>query len=295
VERIAAGDNQAGATTFLLVGDSSRLRAIQARFDKGESFWLHPRLPRNEAINALRPSPPEEGWHRIAPAQVELAGIGPLPSDDWPQLYLRGHEIPWAPIGQGMLAVALLSLVLLFGFAPVRRLRLNWQMFFLGAGFMLLETKAVVHMALLFGGTWVVNSAVFFAILAMILCANLYVLRVKPHRLTPYYMLLVAALLVNALVPMNTFLSLSPVARTVASCAVVSVPVFFAGIIFASAFRESREPDVDFGSNVAGIIVGGLSEQLSLVIGFNYLLLLAAAYYLLSFALRRGTSIRAPS
>ena len=48
-------------------------------------------------------------------------------------------------------------------------------MFFLGAGFMLVETKAVVHMALLFGGTWIVNSVVIFAVLVMILVANLFV------------------------------------------------------------------------------------------------------------------------
>jgi hypothetical protein len=35
---------------------------------------------------------------------------------------------------------------------------------------------------------------------------------------------------------------------------------------------------------VAGIILGGLSEHLSLVFGFNYLLLVAAGYYLLSLA-----------
>ena len=52
-------------------------------------------------------------------------------------------------------------------------------MFFLGAGFMLLETKSVVHMALLFGSTWMVNSIVFFAILVMILCSNLFVLAVR--------------------------------------------------------------------------------------------------------------------
>ena len=120
----------------------------------------------------------------------------------------------------------------------------------------------------------------------MILCANLYVLKWKPPNLMPYYALLIAALLVNALVPMNAFLSLSPLARTVASCAVVFVPVFFAGVIFASAFSQSSQPHVDFGSNVAGIILGGLSEQLSLVLGFNYLLLVAAGYYLLSLVLR---------
>jgi hypothetical protein len=64
------------------------------------------------------------------------------------------------------------------------------------------------------------------------------------------------------------------------------VPVFFAGVIFATAFRDSRQPDVDFGWNVAGIILGGLSEPLSLILGFNKLLLVAGAYYLLSLALR---------
>ena len=34
-------------------------------------------------------------------------------------------------------------------------------MFFLGAAFMQLETRAVVQLALLFGSTWAVNSLVF--------------------------------------------------------------------------------------------------------------------------------------
>jgi hypothetical protein len=78
----------------------------------------------------------------------------------------------------------------------------------------------------------------------------------------------------------------------VASCAVVFMPVFFAGVIFATAFRSSIQPDVDFGSNIAGIILGGLSENLSLVLGFNHLLWLAISYYLLS-ALLRPKGVRA--
>jgi hypothetical protein len=287
-DRIQAGDQQFGYITFLLVSsDSKRLEAIRARFAKGENFWLHPKPPMNEAINAFRTTAPAgDDWYRSAPAQVDLGGIDLLPSDDWPQLYLRDRTIPWAPIGQGMLVIALLSLAILLAFAPLRRAPPNWQMFFLGAGFMLLETKGVAHMALLFGGTWIVNSIVFFAILVMILCANLFVLKVKPQKLLPYYALLVAALLLNALVPMHVFLSLPPVARIVSSCLVVFVPVFFAGVIFATAFRDSRQPDVDFGWNVAGIILGGLSEPLSLVLGFNQLLLVAGAYYVLSLAFR---------
>ena len=284
-ERIEADDKLAGYTFFIVSPDPQRLAAMRARFEKGESFWLHPNPPQNEAINAFRAQAPGAEWFRIRPSALGGAPIRPS-TDDWPQAYLRVPEIPWAPIGQGMTAIALLSLALLLAFAPRARLRPNWRMFFLGAGFMLLETKGVVHMALLFGSTWVVNSVVFFAILVMILAANLYVQKVHPRRMGIWYSLLLAALLINALVPMNVFLSLAPLARTLASCAVVFVPVFFAGVIFAAAFRDSREPDRDFGWNVAGIILGGLSEQLSLVLGFSQLLLVAMAYYLLSAALR---------
>ena len=158
-------------------------------------------------------------------------------------------------------------------------------MFFLGAGFMLLETKGVVHMALLFGSTWVVNSIVFFAILVMVLLSNLFVLLFRPRRLCRCA-LLPAALLVNASVPMTVFLALPGSGRVVVSCLVVFLPVFFAGLIFAATFRDSRQPDVDFGSNIGGVILGGLSENLSLVVGFNHLLYLAIVYYLLSAVLR---------
>ncbi|HEV3008888.1 MAG TPA: hypothetical protein VGX52_07635, partial [Burkholderiales bacterium] len=263
--RIASGDDYSSGFTLLLVGaDSQRLQAIRARFDKDESFWVHEATPRNESRNGFGNSAPAADWHRVAPSQVVVARTHLLPEDDWPQLYLRSREIPWSPIGQGMAAVALISVAILLAFAPARRVRPNWQMFFLGAGFMLLEAKGVVHMALLFGSTWVVNSVVFFAILVMILAANLFVLKTKPQNLRIYYVLLLLALLANALIPMNVFLSLSAVWRTLASCAVVFVPVFFAGVIFATVFRESRQPDVDFGWNVAGIILGGLSEHLSL-------------------------------
>jgi hypothetical protein len=163
-------------------------------------------------------------------------------------------------------------------------------MFFLGAGFMLLETKGVVHMALLFGSTWAVNSIVFAAILVMILAANLYVLKRRPSKAAPFYALLAAGLLLNALVPMSAFLSLAPLPRILVSCAVVFLPVFFAGAVFAMAFARSRRPDADFGSNIAGIILGGLSENLSLVLGFNYLVFVALAYYLASAALARRSA-----
>jgi hypothetical protein len=292
-EKIAAGDSMIGKYGVVIAGTpgSKTLELIRQALEKDSFFWLSNRPLDNDPLNAYGAKPPErpgvppERWRKIGTANVDTAEIGPLPTDDWPFLYLRSPVIPSLNL-RGMAVIAILSLGILLVFAPVRTFRPNGQMFFLGAGFMLLETKGVVHMALLFGSTWVVNSIVFFAILVMILISNLFTLAFKPRVLWPFYLLLIAALLVNAYVPISFFLNLPGSTKVIASCSVVFVPVFFAGVIFATAFRDSRHPDLDFGANIAGVILGGLSENLSLVLGFNHLLLVAIAYYVLSALLR---------
>jgi hypothetical protein len=283
---ITPADNQAGFITFLFVGngESPEVSAIRSKFASSGFFWLNEHPGAQTMLNGFGAAPPGEGaWRKIGIAQVE-PGNGKLllPTDDWPFLYLKKAEIPFRPSVVGIIVIAALSIVILLAFAPVRRALPNGQMFFLGAGFMLLETKGVVHMALLFGSTWITNSVVFFAILVMILLANLVVAIFKPLRLWPYYVLLAIALLVNVFVPMSTFLSFPGLSKTILSCSVIFVPIFFAGVIFAASFRVSRRPDVDFGSNIAGVILGGLSEYASLMLGFNYLLLIAIGYYALA-------------
>jgi hypothetical protein len=155
-------------------------------------------------------------------------------------------------------------------------------MFFLGAGFMLLETKAVVHMALLFGSTWMVNALVFFAVLLMVLAANVFVLLYRPQRLAFSYVGLIAALLINGLVPLDALLGMGPLMRVAGSCLLVSVPIFFAGVIFAVSFERSTAPDRAFGANIAGAMLGGLAEYTSMLLGFQYLVVVAIALYFLS-------------
>jgi hypothetical protein len=297
-ERIAPEDRQGNRLTLIMIGHpgSGALDAIRAKFDEKKYFWASDKPSANETLNAYGPqAPPPTGsepgaWQKIGPAQVDTSGIDSLATDDWPFLYLRKPMIPGLD-QRWIVMVAVLSLGILFLYAPVRTIKPNGQMFFLGAGFMLLETKGVVQMALLFGSTWMVNSIIFFAILVMILLSNLFVILRRPagHR-GFYYGLLIASLVVNALVPMDSYLGLPGQARIIVSCVLVFLPVFFAGVIFALAFRDSRQPDIDIGSNILGVILGGLSESLSLVTGFNSLLVLAIGYYLLSalFGTRRS-------
>lgn len=284
--KIAAEDTQR-SITFVIVGNQGNqsVEKIRQAFAEKSSFWIAHEPKKNLGLNAFGPLPPpgfpSNDWLKIGPAQVNTAGVGRLPTDDWPFLYLREPKIP-ALNFRGMAIVGVLSLVILFLFAPVRRIKPNPQMFLLGAGFMLLETKGVVHMALLFGSTWFVNSIVFFAILIMVLFSNLYVIKFSPRRLWPYSLALIALLVVNMVVPMTTFLALPGALKTVVSCLVIFLPVFFAGVVFASSFRVSTQPDVDFGSNIGGVILGGLCEFVSLMLGFNNLLIVAIAFYALA-------------
>jgi hypothetical protein len=250
----------------------------------------------NVGVSGFAPQPPTQAapgvWDRLAPAFVDTRGIDRLPADDWPFLYLREAVVPSLNV-RSTAVLGVVSLVILFLFSPERARRPNWRMFFLGAGFMLLETKSVVHLALLFGSTWIVNSVVFFAILVMVLASNLFVLVFAPRRLWPYYLLLFASLVLNIVVPMSRFLALPGVEKTVASCAVTFAPIFFAGVIFGTSFRDSAEPDFDFGSNIAGSMLGGFAESLSLILGFNHLLVVALGCYLLAAVLTRR-SVRVP-
>ena len=293
VAGIHPGDNQHDALTAILMGTSPVLSAIRQRFAQDQFYWLNQEPSRNQAVNGFGPQPPASAasvdpeWNKIGLATVDTAGINQLPSDDWPFLYLREKMVPSLNL-RSMLIIAGLSVVMIYAASPVRRIRPNWTMFFLGAGFMLLETKSVVHMALLFGSTWIVNSIVFFAILVMILASNLSVLALKPVKLWPYYALLIVSLALNIIVPMSRFLALPGWQRVVISCVVVFVPIFFAGIVFGTLFQRSTQPDIDFGSNIAGAMFGGLCESLSLIIGFNYLLVFAALCYVLSAVFKRS-------
>jgi SAM-dependent methyltransferase len=196
----------------------------------------------------------------------------------WLDVALPGFGLVWGALA---IDLAWLAGLLYFnrGTAAGGQGGLNVRLFLLGAGFMLIETKAVINMALLFGSTWIVNSVVFFAVLVMILLANLYVLYVKPEKLWPYYVGLLATLALNCVVPLGFFLGMPDVVQVVGSCLLVFAPILFAGVIFAVSFRRTREPDRAFGVNIAGSMLGGLAENTSMLLGFQYLLLVAIAFY----------------
>lgn len=231
-------------------------------------------------------------WVRFRIAEVdEVPDLKPA-TDDWPFLYTRRAMIPTHNIsGVGLMlglsfALYWLTRRLAGTAAPTATAAVDTGLvirsFFLGAGFMLIETKAVVHMALLFGSTWTVNTVVFAAVLLMSLAGNLLAAALKPKNLLPYYVALFAAIAANIAVPTDTFLGMTPVLQIGLSCLLAFAPVAVAGIIFAASFARTANPDRMFGANVAGALVGGLAENVSMLLGFRLLGGVAAGFYLLS-------------
>src|SRR5207302_17391 len=108
-----------------------------------------------------------------------------------------------------------------------------------------------------------------FAVLFMILLANLFALKVRVGRLWPYFLALGLALILNWIVPLDLFLGMDRKLQIAGSCLLVFAPILPAGIIFASLFRQSDQPEQAFGANIAGAIVGGLAENLSMLLGFQ--------------------------
>jgi len=168
-------------------------------------------------------------------------------------------------------------------------------MFLLGGGFMLLETRAVVQFALLFGGTWSVNALVFLAILVLALAASLLVLRLGPAPAAPYWIGLFLSLTLNVVVPLDTLLGIGWRTQVVLASLLALGPVFFAGVVFARQFRDSETPEEDFGWNVAGAMAGGLVEYGSMLLGFRGLALFALATYTIAALTVRGFRTALPT
>ena len=100
-------------------------------------------------------------------------------TDDWPFLYMRSRQLPRHYVAA--LALVLTVSALAVWLARGDRGRTpggnvppwSWHFFFLGAGFMLLETKSIVQFALLWGSTWSSASLAIASVLVMALASAL--------------------------------------------------------------------------------------------------------------------------
>jgi hypothetical protein len=152
----------------------------------------------------------------------------------------------------------------------------------MGAGFLLLETQVISRLALFFGTTWQVSGIVISSLLIALLLANVIV--ESSEKAWPRAWTVTALLSSLAIAYWFPFdrIGWSPAVAGTIAIAVFSIPVIFAGILFASEFRAASSPSAALGANMLGAVAGGLLESLSLVFGMRSLLLVAIAIYCLA-------------
>jgi spermidine synthase len=214
-----------------------------------------------------------------------------VPTDDWPFFYMVERAYPFTY----MIALGMILLLSYFfvrktiGFSdPIDRNYLPF--FFLGAGFMLVETKAITELGLHLGGTWLVIAAAIMLVLIMAFLANLIVTRTARRLAGPAYLGLFVSLLVGygLAISHGQWTFGPPVVQLMLSCFVLTIPLFFAGIIFSSLIGEAKiNISTAFSYNLMGALFGGVMEYNSMYFGFAFLYLLALGFYSLAWVFSR--------
>jgi SAM-dependent methyltransferase len=218
---------------------------------------------------------------------VDLANVPQAATDDWPFLYLREPFV--APYYLGAIAIILAFAVLLLARAAARSgtsiRRFSPHFFVLGVAFLLLETRSLVTFSLLFGTTWIVNSLVFFAVLASVLLAIVVNQRIRFRSPRLLYAGLFGSIALTLLLPPSTLLIEPAWLRYTLAAALAFAPVFFANLVFSYSFRDTRTADMAFASNLLGAVIGGAVEYVALISGYGFLLVVVALLYLAAWLL----------
>lgn len=226
-------------------------------------------------------------WHgsSLAPA-----------TDDHPFPYLESATIPTSFLW--MLGAILLGslLVIRLGGGRFKGMRSYLDLAFMGAAFLLLETKNIVQFALLFGTTWFVNSLVFAGVLLAVYLAVETARRVRLPRPAVLYAVLIASLALAWVVPQDSLLALPVITRFFAASALAFAPIFLANLVFAQRFSDVGNSGTAFAVNLIGAMVGGALEYLSLITGYRALLVVTGVLYGLAFVTGlRGKSASRPA
>jgi hypothetical protein len=228
---------------------------------------------------------------------LDLRQAPVLTTDDWPYIYHRSRSIPRTYLTVSLILLALVLLLARGTLEPTKAS--TWNFFFLGAGFLLLETQIVSRLALYFGATWWVNCIALTAILIVLVISNFCVERGLPAHgprnalaLLPWYAGLLISLLAIYFIQWESLPYGTLTVGTLLAGA-YCLPVFFAGVIFTETFRNCADRSSCFGSNIIGAVAGGLAQNLSFIVGMKALLLLTAVFYLLAAAF--GSTARKPS
>ncbi len=254
---------------------------MQQVFGSPPCQWLGGRYgARREAVLMASDTPDSIACDSVWQAEGEV--LEPA-TDDHPFPYLPGRSIPGFYVVSLLLVLVASVVIVRRAAGPLHPMKQYLDLFFMGAAFLLLETKNVVQFALLFGTTWVVNALVFTGVLLAVLAAVWVAKRVRLPNPWVLYGVLLVSLVAAWLVPAGSLLTLPYAARFAVATVVAFAPIFLANLVFAQRFKDVGSSTVAFGANLLGAMIGGVLEYAALVVGYRSLLIAAAVLYGLAF------------
>jgi hypothetical protein len=210
-------------------------------------------------------------FYRNSGSKVDLS------TDDWPFLYMPRRVYPVSYLVVLGLII-LLSFVLYASLSCERPEMSHLPFFFLGAGFMLVETKAITEMGLAFGNTWQVIAIAITSVLVMAFLANGIVQRLRVSAPFFPYVLLLATLAVGWWVAKSGGLP-STAAGRAGTVVVLTCPLFFSGMVFSALLSAQSRISSVMSMNLMGAMCGGILEYNSMYFGFRFLYLMAIGLY----------------
>lgn len=250
---------------------------VQAGYDNSIIF-----LESNDPAWALSPKTIEDaGSIDKTPYYANPSLQADVSTDDWPFFYMPRRVYPLSYLVM-VAEVVVLSFFLARSYVPERPKLNHIAFFFLGAGFMLIETKGITEMGLAFGNTWQVIGIVIAGILTMGFLGNCLVAWLSIKRPLVPYLFLFAALALGWHVASSGGFASTLVGR-LETAVVLTVPMLFSGIVFSTLLSSKGQVSGMMAMNLLGAICGGLLEYNSMYFGFRFLYLMAIGCYVLAF------------
>jgi hypothetical protein len=227
----------------------------------------------------------DEGEQSCATSYRPAGAVIAPATDDSPFLYFTGGFVPaiylWTLFG--ILLISLIAVRALGG--PLGAMRPYADLFFMGAAFLLLETRYVATFALLFGTTWLVNAMVFGGVLVIVLAAVETTRRFRTPPLRVVFAGVALSLLLAWFVRPDWLLALPQLPRLLVAVVLAFLPIYLANVAFSKRFAESADTRAAFAVNLLGAMLGGCLEYAALVTGYRNLLVVVGVLYLVAFLL----------
>ena len=205
-----------------------------------------------------------------------------LSTDDWPFLYMPKKVYPLTYLSI-VLVLFLSSVFFINKFFRINKNNFSLCCFFLGAGFMLIETKSITEIAKYYGSTWLVTSLVIITILIMAFIANLMIIKKIKITSKQIYSLLIGSIILGYYLFINNYIYIDKNFLYLIVPIFLSLPLLFSGLAFSKELKKINSISKALSSNILGAMFGGFLEYNSMYFGLSSLYLLACLIYLLAF------------